>query len=190
MSDKEENQLPVLNFKLRSLPAWTTTQQSSGSLILWNQPVAPAEPIEIVKYESDMLVGLIDARAEIEELDLRSKRTVINALTESALLHARTLCAIFLSEGREAEIKLETLLAQFSPTEEQRRAIYEAIHQLEDAYGEESDHNSPRFIINSMVMHPTVHRGDYGVYDGVVNKLVPLISQVMSALQAMFNVLA
>lgn len=183
MTDEEEKRPTI---KLPSVgPVWTTTQEFSATIIPWNQPAAPAGPLGIINYESNMLVRLIDARAQVEELELSSKRTVINALTESALLHARILCSIFLNEGRGTEIKLNTILGQLSPTEEQRRTIDDAVHKLEEAYGKESDHNSSRFIINSMVMHPTPNRGDYGVYDGVVSKLAPVIDQVMTALQTL-----
>src|SRR5690242_16883847 len=121
MPQEKKARLPesaaIFEFELRSCgPVWTTTQSSSSSM-LWLPPLSPAQPLGIIQYELSMFFGLIDARDEVEQLNPSLKRIVINALTESTLLHARTLCSIFLNEGRQSEIKLKTLLGQYNPND-------------------------------------------------------------------------
>ena len=137
-----------------------------------------------------MFFGAVDACTKIQPLDLNPslKRLLTNAVVESALLHARTLCAIFLNEGRKSsDIRLESLIDPDALDPQQRRVIDDAVRKLDAAYGEESDQKSPRFIINSMVMHPNYRRGDHGRYDDVVNQLLSPIRAVVTALEALVS---
>jgi hypothetical protein len=59
------------------------------------------------------------------------------------MLHAQTLCAMFLGEGRSKEIKLETILSEYLPSDEAREAIQKTVSRLADAYGGERDQDSP-----------------------------------------------
>lgn len=190
MSD--EKKLPTIElgktFRLSDGgPVVTTTQSSKATIIMYpGVAPAPVPPLDTVEYEAGMFFGAVDGCTKIQQLEPSLRRIVRNALAESALLHARTLCAIFLNEGRKSsEIRLERLLDPYAVDSHQRKVIDDAVGELETAYGKESDEKSPRFIINSMVMHPTYRRGDHGMYDDVVNLLLSPIREIVRALETL-----
>jgi hypothetical protein len=177
----EDNETPTITFILRTVDTATTTQSPEITVIpsLW--PAPPAEPLAIIEYEAAMFFGAVDALTEIDQFSQRIKWILRNALTESALLHARNLCSIFQKQGKKGEIRYRDVFKEYRPTPDQRRAIDDAVGRLVNAYGGKGG-GSPQSVINDMVMHPNRRRGKYGIYNDVVIKLATPIREIMTAL--------
>lgn len=92
---------------------------------------------------------------------------VPNAITESLILHVRSLIEIILSSGHQKDdLKLADLLPNFNSPR---------IEELRTLYGKHSQENSPCWIINKKLFHPTSLRSDSFDYTTTVNLLSPVI---------------
>lgn len=93
------------------------------------------------------------------------------AIVESVVLHTRQLVDILLSRGKKRDdIKLSSLLPCF-----------QSIHldTLDKHYGKAHERNSPCWIINKRLAHPTSERGDSFDYSRLLSKLVPKIEVLL-----------
>jgi hypothetical protein len=102
-----------------------------------------------------MLFRVLNIRRQeahrFDELVLR------NALTEAAVLYARSLCEAFLEgKPKDDDIRLSCLFAyRGTDVSGKFNAIKSAVAQLKAAYGHGKDPQSPRYVFNKMVMHST-----------------------------------
>lgn len=132
---------------------------------------AASHPWEVLDYEADMFYAMWSLLRPDHQgyaiLDLHIR----NAVVESALLHLRQLAAILLSEGDAPDdINLSDLLPGFQPAR---------VDELKRAYGERGQANTPRWIINKMLAHPTSRRGRTYDYTRLLNQLAPLLDHVI-----------
>ena len=128
---------------------------------------------EVARYEVDMHETLLEG--ELSATALR------NALTESMVLHARQLCEIFLSRSAEADnVKLSDLVSE----SEQSEMLKELLSELERAYGDRRTSNSPCWVFNKMLLHPTTQRIDGYNYDSALNRVRPVLKKIVTEIEA------
>ena len=147
--------------------------------------VSPASestpPWSIVDYEAVMFFRLCSHLGS--EASQPDSNTVNNAMVESACLHARILIDILLSKnsGKDDDIRLDELSDGFP--HESVHGLNESVDQLRTAYGKSGTEQSPCWILNKMIAHPTLKRGTSRDYTEVLNKLFPLIKEVLQEIQ-------
>jgi hypothetical protein len=110
-----------------------------------------------------------------------SPRAILNAVTESKVLHARQLCEIFLSRSTEADnVKLEHLI----PAVDQSERLKELIAQLDREYGNRKIDGSPCRVFNKMLLHPTTGRTDGYDYDSALNRVRPILKEIVAEIES------
>jgi hypothetical protein len=93
-----------------------------------------------------------------------------NAIVESALLHIRQLADILLSRGKHSDdINFNKMVPNWKPS---------LLDQLVQVYGDQKTINSPCWIINKMLAHPTTQRSDSYDYTHLFNRIAPLIDGI------------
>lgn len=136
---------------------------------------AGTDPWEVVAYEAKMLFGLCRLLSVPESQP--SNALIANAVVESACLHARILVDILLSKDsrRDDDIRLELLVPSFRPP---------SVDRLRVTYGDARTEQSPCWILNKMIAHPTLQRGKSYDYTGVIRRLLPLIEAVWQEIES------
>jgi len=133
---------------------------------------------EVVAYEATTLFQLCDILGG--DAYNGYPKAVRNAIVESACLHARIIIDILLSKdsGKGDDIRLDQLLPGFQPA---------SLQKLRSVYGHSKDPQPlplwPCWILNKMVAHPTLKRGTSYDYADLLRSLVPLIEDVLRAIQ-------
>jgi hypothetical protein len=128
----------------------------------------------VASYEIDMHETLLDG--------LLSPDALRNALTESIVLHARQLCEIFLSySGHSDNIKLFDLV----PIDSQSDRLKRLIAELRKEYGNASTRDSPRWVFNKMLLHPTKNRFDRYNYKPALEQVRPLLKEIIAEIESL-----
>jgi len=133
------------------------------------------DPWSVFLYECQMYVETREALHRAPE-DHGREQVLYNALVESALLHTRILAEIILSRGTESDaIRLEQLI----PAWQRADRLAELVATLKREYGNRRTVDSPCWILNKMLAHPTLWRGDSYNYEAVFAKLDPIITDAL-----------
>jgi hypothetical protein len=137
-------------------------------------PAPPVDdPIVTVVYESWMFFET--ARFALDHWDELPNVVIRHAVAEDAVLHARSLCEVILSPPKKKDI---ITLAKLFPDLETNAVKYVALiahaKELKRAYEPKY-----RMLFNSRVVHPTVLRGNYGLYEEPLRHLQPKILAVV-----------
>jgi hypothetical protein len=87
-------------------------------------------------------------------------RVLNNAVVESAVLHTRNLCEVFLPGGNPQpdDITLTRLFPDWGTNPKYDRAKDLINPDLDAAYGKSNTPGTPRFDFNKRVAHSTTHR--------------------------------
>jgi len=147
-----------------------------------NKRNADDDPWIVFDYEIQMY---FETRNLLRHLSLNKPNDVINTITknatvESLLLHTRIVTDILISKGSEKDdIVLKNLLPEWCNSESGKTLI----DKLKAAYGKRDEDNSPCWIINKMLAHPTRWRTDRFDYSKPLNKIEPLIFDVLSGIE-------
>lgn len=104
-----------------------------------------------------------------------------NAHTESIVLHARQLCEIFLSRSTEAD---NVKLADLVPVDEQSARLKELIAQLDREYGNRRTVESPCWVFNKMLLHPTKERLDGYDYESALTRVRPVLKGIIAEIES------
>jgi len=126
----------------------------------------------VIAYEVRMLSATCEIVLKPQLLAAQPK-VIANALEESAVLHTRILCEVFLSRGKEPDdIVLTTFFPDLkvNPRYEKLRKL---TRELQQCYGKALAEGSPCWIFNKMMAHPTTRRGHTYDYTQVLRKLLP-----------------
>lgn len=129
------------------------------------------DPWEIFRYEVKMLTGL---KQQMNSEGFNSDGNLVsNATVESACVHTRILVDILLSKdsGKGDDIKLNQLV----PGSQH----YSSVARLRAAYGDNNTDQSPCWILNKMIAHPTLKRRASYDYTSILSRLFPLIDEVL-----------
>jgi hypothetical protein len=108
--------------------------------------------------------------------------TIKNALTESMVLHTRIMVEILISKdyGKD-DIKLRDLLPDWCNSQDGKFLI----DQLKTAYGKPNETNSPCWVFNKMLAHPTQQRADSYDYKPTLTQIE---SHVLNILKEIIKV--
>ena len=129
------------------------------------------DPWVTVGYEVEMFRRLLPHLKSSDES--RPEWEIRNAITESALLHARQLADILLSRTKATtDIKLEGLMPNFQPTR---------LHELEQVYGD--TRGGICHTLNKYAMHPTTLRTHLRDYMPELERLAPIIEDIVSEIE-------
>lgn len=162
----------------------TTTTATVKSVPTFNEaqfsdPAPRADdPIEIVEYESWMFFEttrlVLDHWKEMPNVVIR------HAVVEDAVLHARSLCEVIVSSAHKDTISLKVLFQDLKQNRERYKVLREARGQLEKEYDHQNGKSyTYRKLFNERVMHPTILRGSYGLYEEPLRRLYPKIHAVI-----------
>ena len=126
---------------------------------------------EVIDYEVSMY---FETRSTYESLKSSPKdkiaKVIDNALIESMVLHTRIVVDLLISKGRGNDnIKLRDLMPEWCISEKGKRLIDE----LELVYGRADIENSPCWIFNKMLAHPTKWRTGSHDYYPALKKVGP-----------------
>lgn len=143
----------------------------------------PVSPLDTLEYEVGKFRGALEVAGW--EAEFARNRIVKFAMTECAVLHARSLCEVFLDPWkRDDDIRLVTLFPDY-PNDPKYRNLELAVKSLRDIYGEGA--GSPRQTFNELVMHTTSVRGAYGVYDRAMDALRPVILNIVREIESLIG---
>jgi hypothetical protein len=134
------------------------------------------EKWDIVAYEAKMFFELCVVLSD--PATTPKNEVVKNAVVESVCLHTRILIDFLISKKstpkkgddiQRDDIRLDDLLPGFTPP---------SLDKLLAAYGGARTEQSPCWILNKMIAHPTTKRGTRYDYTRVIGQLYPLIEKV------------
>ncbi len=134
------------------------------------------DPWLVASYEVDMHEKL--------PVDPQSLDLVQNALTESRVLHARQLCEIFLDLGGDVDnVRLEHLVSDW-PNRSECQHLIELRDELKRLYGRRDETDTPRWIFNKMMAHPTLERTDHYDYGKALERIAPTLRRMVDEIEA------
>jgi len=143
-----------------------------------------SDPWTILAYEVRMLSATCEIVLNGDALSQFNKVTA-NALEESAVLHTRILCEVFLSRGKEADdIVLQTLFPDCK-TGSRYGKLNRAVTALRSQYGSALSPGTPCWVFNKMMAHPTSRRGYSFDYTDILRKLQPSIWRIIREVESL-----
>jgi hypothetical protein len=106
-------------------------------------------------------------------------KTVSDAIVESTCLHTRILVDILISKSnRDDDIAIAKLLPDDS---------FQSVDDLSKYYGKSDEPNTPCWLINKKIFHPTTKRSSEGDYTKQLNELLPKIFSIHDEIQRARN---
>jgi hypothetical protein len=143
---------------------------------------------EVIAYEVRMFRASYEIVLDPAALAQLQKKVFINAIEESAVLHTRILCEVFLDRGSEPDdIALSRLFSDWY-TDYRYRGIKRMLRELRNLYGTGSRRGSPCWVFNKMMAHPTTHRGISYDYIPILRDLDPVILKIIAEIEALRGV--
>lgn len=139
---------------------------------------------DVVAYEVRMFSATYEIMLKPGALDQLAK-VLANAVEESAVLHTRILCDVFLSKviGPD-DIQLSRLFPDWD-TNAKYNKVKAAIDDLNKRYGSAKKQGSYCWIFNKMMAHPTSHRGKSYDYTAILRGLRPDIQKVITEIESL-----
>jgi hypothetical protein len=139
---------------------------------------AASGPWEIIAYEVRMFHAtyeIVLSSAALAQLP----RVLANAVEESAVLHTRILCEIFLPKAKSRcdDIQLSRLFPDWDKDTKYDR-IKGIIEDLEGRYGT-GKKRGHCWNFNKMMAHSTIHRGNHYDYTPALRDLRPVIQKII-----------
>jgi hypothetical protein len=139
---------------------------------------------DVVAYEVRMFSATYEIMLKPGGLDPLAK-VFANAIEESAVLHTRILCDVFLSKAiGPDDIQLARLFPDWD-TNAKYHKVKAAIRELRKQYGSAQRHGSYCWVFNKMMAHPTSHRGKSHDYTAILRSLGPLIQKVITEIESL-----
>jgi len=144
-----------------------------------NKRNAKDDPWIVFDYETQMY---FETRNLLQHLSTKDPKNIINriaknATVESQLLHTRIMTDILISKGSEDDdITLKDSLPEWCNSENGKTLI----EKLKNTYGKRNEKDSPCWIINKMLAHPTRWRTDRFDYGKPMRQIEPLIFEILS----------
>jgi hypothetical protein len=136
------------------------------------------EKWQVIDYEVQMYFSMrkLHERPSFQTPTLEC-RLLLNAMVESEWLHTRNLSEFCLFKVKGG-IQLQSLVS-----DEEWKALEPLVTKLHAAYGIRENPDSPRMILNQMLMHPTDRRGASYSYAAVFSILHPKLDEIIAKLQ-------
>jgi hypothetical protein len=146
---------------------------------------AATEPWEIIAYEVRMFKATYEIMLNPTAFAQLQKKVLENAVEESAILHTRILCEVFLDRGFELDdIHLSKLFLNWKIDGKYRR-IRQIQRDLRRQYGSGTREGTPCWIFNKMMAHPTTRRGISYDYIPVLRNLAPYLLAIIKEIEAL-----
>ena len=138
---------------------------------------------DIIGYEVRMFYATYEIVLDPSTLSQLPK-VFANAVEESAVLHTRLLCDVFLSKtiGPD-DIQMSELFPDFN-TSNKYGNLKAKIRRLRNQYGTSQRHGSHCWIFNKMMAHPTKYRGISYDYTAILRNLRPTIKDVITEIES------
>ncbi len=143
---------------------------------------ADDDPWIVFDYEIQMY---FETRNLLRHLNTKDPNNIINRITknvtvESLLLHTRIVTDILISKSIEGDdITLMGLLPEWCNSETGKPLI----ENLKNIYGKRNEKDSPCWIINKMLAHPTQWRTDRFDYSKPMKQIEPVIFNFLSEIE-------
>lgn len=154
---------------------------------------AATDPWNVFRYEVTMYWGMIRVREQIStagtwnivlgtrsndgdsnKIDKSQKQLVMNAMIEGKLLHMRVLVEIMLGKSKSSDdLSLDDLIRKWKGDKQ----LSAALSLLSKAYGNTKTPDSPCWIINKMMAHPTTFRMSSFDYSALFHAVDPHIKK-------------
>ena len=135
-----------------------------------------SDPWGIIEYEVKMFAAMYKVLCNPPAF-ARLPYALKNAVEESAVLHARILCEIFLSR------------AQHEPDNLPLSKLFLAMKgKLGTLYGTNKKKNTPCWAFNKMLAHATSHRGRKYDYRDILADLRPVIQEMIDEIECLRGV--
>lgn len=135
-----------------------------------------------------MLEGSIQEKRRLGQSFQGEERPQVmkGALTESAVLHARTLCELFANpEGKfDGDLQLSHLLPDWDWGKSEYKALNALLAALEKVYGHYSEADSPFRTLNRIFSPPTVTRPSVQDYADALDKILPLLRRIIAEVES------
>ena len=133
------------------------------------------EVIRIISGSSSRLISGID------------NSMINNCIVESALLHTRILVEIFLETGNRKQnpdvISISDLLSNWK----QSKDLITMIEELRRLYGRASDKNSPHWVLNKYLAHPSSYRTTQYNYSQVRKVIDHIMLDIIKEISTLAN---
>jgi hypothetical protein len=109
-----------------SLPTFTTstTTTTTGSVTSWESDPPPVDPLETLEYETWMFLATADLA--LDHWNELPSDVVRYAVVEDAVLHARSLCGMFIGSGEKDTISLRHLFPDLDKNKEKYKKLRDA----------------------------------------------------------------
>ena len=131
-------------------------------------------------FETRNLSKYFSAKSPLDVINTINK----NAVVESLILHTRIMTDILVSKGlQNDDIVLKDLLPDWCNSE----IGMTLITKLDNAYGKANKKDSPCWVINKMLAHPTRWRTDRFEYGSSLRQIEPLIFEILSEIETIIN---
>lgn len=143
---------------------------------------AKDDPWIVFDYETQMY---FETRNLLRHLSTKDPNNIINKITknatvESQLLHTLIMTDILISKNSgNDDITLKELLPEWCSSENGKILI----EKLNNTYGKRNEKDSPCWIINKMLAHPTRWRTDRFDYGKSLKQIEPLIFDTLSEIE-------
>jgi len=141
----------------------------------------------VFDYEIQMY---FETRNLLKHLVIRNPNDIVNIITknatvESQLLHTRIMTDILISKSsrEDDDITLKILLPDWCNSENGKSLI----EKLKITYGKQNEKDSPCWILNKMLAHPTRWRTDQFDYGKPMKQIEPIIFQILSEVEKIAN---
>jgi hypothetical protein len=149
------------------------TGSYGGAGRTWNWPQA-------IGYEVQMLTALLQIPSTHS---LRSEWALKNSITEAIVLHTRNLCN-FCTSTDVRDITPSDLFENYD-TDSKYSTLKGLLQRLDQQYGRYNDPKSARWAFNKMLAHLTKDRGESFNYEPYLNRVVPVIEEIVSEMVAL-----
>jgi hypothetical protein len=131
---------------------------------------------KVIGYEIEMLKRMTNIPASHPA---RADRQLDNSVSENVVLHTRNLCD-FCTSRRDNDIKPIDLFDDF--TDPKYDLLKGTVDRLREEYGTDTP-ETPRWVFNKMLAHPTKERDTGYNYTPYVNRILPLLQEVVDELE-------
>jgi hypothetical protein len=138
----------------------------------WNWPQA-------IGYEVQMLTALLQIPSTHS---VRSEWALKNSITEAIVLHTRNLCD-FCTSTKPNDIKPCDLFDDYD-TDPKYETLRGLMKRLDQKYGKNVSGDA-RWAFNKMLAHLSKDRGESFNYDPYLNRVVPVIEEIVSEMVAL-----
>jgi len=146
--------------------------------------MSACDPWKVVAYEVRMFRATYEIVLNATRLE-KLPKVFANSVEESAVLHTRILCDLFLSRhSGDDDIILRNLLPNLY-SDYMCNRLRRLIRGLGIKYGSASSPNSYCWVFNKMMAHPTAHRGASYDYTAILRDLQPLIEDIIAEIESL-----